>query len=73
MIDDLIDSKILLGKNSIEVTTLLGEPEYEIDNKYTYTIREKYGFDIDPNYIRILTVKFDPSGKVDDMIDSSIN
>jgi len=64
MVDDLIESDTLLGMNRDEVIDLLGKSEYPDDKGLTYLIREKYGSDIDPEYISYLTVEFDSSGKV---------
>lgn len=64
MIDDLIESDTLIGLNKIEVIRLLGQPEKEGNLEMKYLIREKYGLDIDPEYISLLAIKFDEKEKV---------
>jgi outer membrane protein assembly factor BamE (lipoprotein component of BamABCDE complex) len=64
MIDDLISSNILKGKDSIQVLKLLGEPEQTKGNLNYYLIREKYSIDIDPEYISYLVIEFDKNKKV---------
>ena len=65
MTSDLIDSKILLGLDSLQVIEVLGEPESIDENRSSYLVREKYDNNIDPEYIKHLYVQFDTSGKVD--------
>ena len=64
MIDDLIESDTLIGLNKIEVIRLLGQPEKEENLEIKYLIMEKYGLDIDPEYISMLAIKFDEKEKV---------
>lgn len=66
MVDNLIESNILKGMNEEQVINLLGQPEYSKSNKFEYLIREKYGYDIDPEYISNLIIEFDINGKVSD-------
>lgn len=62
MADDLIDQDILISQNKSEIFLLLGEPEYEKENRLFYLVREKYKWDIDPEYIKYLVVEVDENG-----------
>lgn len=64
MVDDLIQSDTLVGMNRKEVIELLGQPKSEKESKFEYLIREKYGTDIDPEYISNLQIEFDYEGHV---------
>ena len=64
MIDDLIQSDTLIGLTKNEIVELLGEPEVEREAEFEYLIREKYGTDIDPEYISNLRIAFDKDGYV---------
>lgn len=64
MVGDLIKSDTLLHLNKSAVIELLGEPEIINGNTITYLLREKYGSDIDPEYISYLKVEFDTSFSV---------
>lgn len=64
MIDDLIESDTLIGLNKSQITNLLGSSEYSDTSFFKYTVREKYGWDIDPEYITELFVEFDFKGSV---------
>lgn len=64
MVDDLIQSDTLIGLNRKEVIELLGKPMSENEKELVYLIREKYGTDIDPEYISNLQVEFDNEGHV---------
>lgn len=57
MISDLISSDTLLGMNSDEIIKLLGEPEFEKEKSLEYLIREKYSWNIDPDYIKYLIIE----------------
>ena len=63
MVDDLIQSDTLIGLNKNEIIELLGQPEKEGNFEMHYLIREKYRFDIDPEYISMLLIKFDEKEK----------
>ena len=63
MLHDLVDSQILIGKSKSEIIYLLGQPEISNSNIMTYLVREKYGSNIDPIYIKYLEVNFDETGK----------
>ena len=63
MLDDLLESQILPGKSKEEVIQLLGEPERRLSaDQVQYVVREKYGWDIDPEYLKYLLVTFDLTG-----------
>lgn len=64
MVDDLIQTDTLIGLNRKEVIELLGHPESEKEKELVYLIREKYGTDIDPEYISNLQVEIDDEGHV---------
>lgn len=59
MLDDLITSDTLIGINKSELYKLLGEAEEETNDSNTYLIKEHYSYDIDPDYIHYLVVKFE--------------
>jgi hypothetical protein len=63
MVDDLIQNGTLIGFSKNEVIELLGQPEKNGSPEIQYLIREKYGTDIDPEYISMLTIKFDKKDK----------
>lgn len=64
MVDDLIKSDTLIGMNQEQLIELLGRPKFENKDEFKYLIREKYGTDIDPEYISNLKIEFDDSGQV---------
>jgi len=64
MVDDLIQSDTLIGLSKVQVVELLGKPKSESEMELMYLIREKYGTNIDPDYISNLLIKIDESGKV---------
>ena len=64
MIDDLIQSDTLIGMNKEQVIELLGQPKSETETRFEYLIREKYGTDIDPEYISNLMIEFNDKGQV---------
>ena len=66
MVQDLVNSDTLLGLNKAEVHQMLGTPEMQASNDSTmqYLIREKYSLNIDPEYIKYFTIKFDRNGLV---------
>jgi len=63
MVNDLIESQILINKTSSEVIIILGEPSEFNDKQMKYLIREKYTNDIDPNYIKNLIIHFQEDRK----------
>ncbi len=62
MVSDLIKSDTLIGKKKIEIFELIGKPDTETDNKLKYLVREKYEWNIDPEYIKYLLVELDSNG-----------
>ena len=48
----------------LQVIELLGQPKSKNKAGFEYLIREKYGTDIDPEYISNLFVEFDSKGQV---------
>jgi len=65
MADDLIQSRILIGKSNMEIEHLLGK-DGSVDTTNTgkiqsisYPILIRYGFDIDPRYWEDLRIRFD--------------
>jgi len=63
MIEDLILSDTLIGLNKDAVIALLGEPEIAGDLRLQYLVREKYGWNLDPKYIKHLQIELDDQGK----------
>ncbi|PCJ01513.1 MAG: hypothetical protein COB15_00920 [Flavobacteriales bacterium] len=63
MLDDLLESDTLIGIHMSEIIYLLGEPEEMKNEEYKYLVREKYGSNIDPEYIKYLSIEFDENGK----------
>ena len=62
MTNDLINSKILIGKNQTEIQELLGNPELvntysESDTKF-YPIMEKYKWNVYPDELIYLEIRF---------------
>lgn len=64
MIEDLIEGDTLIGLNQEQVLELLGPTKDQNDTEMIYLIREKYGLDIDPEYISNLHLKLDMAGRV---------
>ena len=64
MIDDLTQSDTLIGLTQEQVIDLLGKPESQDDSAMKYLIREKYGTDIDPEYISNLHINLSNEGHV---------
>lgn len=62
MMDDLLKSDTLIGLNKEELYDLLGEPSIIENKKVGYLVREKYGFDIDPDYIKYLWIDLSEDG-----------
>ena len=65
MADEIISSRILVGKTHSEVVNLLGQAEYDAPSQLSYTIdlRTKAS---DPAYLRDLIVRFDEHGEAQD-------
>lgn len=65
MVDDLIDSKVLLNKNQSEIYELLGSPEpvnaYSQPNTKFYPVMEKYNWNVDPELI-YLEIEYNKEG-----------
>lgn len=59
MVENLMYSDTLSGKDYLFVIELLGEPDYKDSTWIEYLIREKYESDIDPVYIKWLVIEFD--------------
>jgi hypothetical protein len=64
MVGDLMESDTLIGLTRVEVIELLGLPESQTETEMTYLIREKFGSDIDPEYISDLQIILDNLGQV---------
>ena len=65
MVDDLIESDTLIGMNQGQVIELLGQPRSVTKTELEYLVREKYGNDIDPEYISNLVIELDNEGRVE--------
>ena len=64
MVTDLIESDTLIGLKWNSVIELLGEPERSDSLSMVYVVREKYGRNIDPEYILDLILEYDESRQV---------
>ena len=64
MVDDLIESDTLIGMSQEEVIELLGRPQSETQREIEYLVREKYGNNVDPEYISNLVIELDDEGRV---------
>ena len=68
MARNLVSKKLLIGKTRNEIQEMLGEPEpppEKIKNKFTYTLEEDYGWDIDPIFTEWLEITFTQENKVE--------
>ncbi len=63
MVNDLVSSDTLIGLTQKEVIELLGEPELSESRKLKYLIREKYEWNIDPEYIKYLWIELDSNNR----------
>lgn len=52
--------------NQEQLIKLLGEPDIKTKEELKYLIREKYGTNIDPEYISTFIILFDDNGEVRD-------
>lgn len=62
MVADLVESDTLIGLGKVEIIELIGSPEVEKDNKLKYLVREKYEWNVDPEYLKYLWVELDKNG-----------
>ncbi len=65
MIHDLITNYLTKGKTKSEVVGLLGTPDKEHKNQLLYLVREKYSWNIDPEYISYLVIDLDRSNTIE--------
>lgn len=67
MVNDLIESEVLLYKNEIEIIELLGSPSrlngQGQESIKLFPVQEIYGLDIDPKEMFFLKIKFDENGE----------
>lgn len=61
MVKDLIKSDTLIGLDQSEIIELLGNPDSQsgATGEIEYVVREKYSWDIDPDYISYLVIELD--------------
>ena len=59
MVSDLLSSYTLINLKKDALYDLLGKPEIVQGNKIKILIREKYEWNIDPEYITYLCIEFD--------------
>ena len=61
MVKDLIKSDTLIGLDQSEIIELLGDPDSQGGDtaEIEYVVREKYSWDIDPDYISYLVIELD--------------
>lgn len=72
MVNDVLKNKLKKDMNFNEVVTLLGKPDYdsfEKDGEIHYEIHEKYKWNIDPEEIRYLDIRFNDDSL---LVDSKI-
>ncbi|GAB5551776.1 MAG: hypothetical protein Sapg2KO_13670 [Saprospiraceae bacterium] len=62
MVEDIIESDLLIDKNRSDIEVLLGTEYYQTDSTMGYLVREKYGWNIDPIYIKYLNITIDDNG-----------
>ena len=69
MVNNLMDSRILINKSELEIAELIGNPEKlnitKKGNYKYYPIQEKYGLDIDPEEMSFLEIHFSKKGLSD--------
>lgn len=66
MTKDLLDRKLLINKEKIEIDSLLGQPTRTgllNKNRSFYLVKEVYTIDIDPDEIIYIAVEFNDNGK----------
>ena len=63
MADDLVLNDTIIGLTQKEIIRLLGEPELTEDGKLKYLIRERYEWNIDPEYIKYFWIELDSSNR----------
>lgn len=63
MVSNLISTDTLIGMESNKIIDLLGEPEFIKEKSLEFLIREKYSWNIDPDYIKYLIVEMDETNK----------
>ena len=64
MIPDILESDTFINLSYKEIIDLLGDPEREKEFEMEYLIREKYEWNIDPEYISYLKLHLDSGKKV---------
>lgn len=62
MSTSLIKSDTLLGLKKVDIFKLIGKPEIESESNLKYLVREKYSWNIDPDYITYLFIQLDDNG-----------
>ena len=67
MVNDLIESEILLNKNKKEIEKIIGKPS-KLENsndtlKKFYPVQEIYGLNIDPIEMKFIEITFNKGGK----------
>lgn len=66
MVNDLIESGILINKSETEISELIANPERLANSdtayKRFYPVQEIYGWNIDPEEMTYLEIKFDKQG-----------
>lgn len=63
MVTDLVSSDTLIGLNRTQIVELLGEPERSSEQEMRFLIIEKYGWNVDPEYVKYLIVEIAQNGK----------
>lgn len=64
MLTDLMNSNILINENLNQIIKIIGKPDsFTPEGRAKFLIREKYGTNIDPVYIKYLVIEFNSDGK----------
>ncbi|MFD2099494.1 hypothetical protein [Flagellimonas iocasae] len=67
MVDDLIESEVLLNKDKSQLIDLIGSSEklntVEYDSILYFPVQEKYGLDIDPKEMTFLKITMNNKGE----------
>jgi len=59
MVKDVRMNVQLIGRNTRQIDSVLGKPDFVERNRYMYTLVTDYGWGIDPQYLKYLVLIFD--------------
>lgn len=67
MSNDLIESQLIINKSELEIIELLGSPsrlnENDSDNTKFFKVKEVFGWDIDPEEMTFIKIRFNDKRK----------